>query len=91
MRKAILQRDSFTCRYCGEHPAKTIDHVLAFSRGGKSTYDNLVVSCPACQLEKDNLTLEECGMALLPLHPLAVLYEEFRSARTQWGYWDGTH
>ncbi len=51
----ILERFSYRCALCfadlresGYH----FDHVLAFSRGGATTQDNLQPLCPACNLKK---------------------------------------
>src|SRR5246127_5907128 len=44
-RKNILLRDRNTCQYCGEVFAPgelTLDHVIPRSRGGNSTWENLV-------------------------------------------------
>ena len=47
-RKGIMLRDGHTCQYCGKgmSAAKlTLDHVTPKSRGGKSTWENLVACC----------------------------------------------
>jgi len=55
LRKRILDRDGYRCRYCGSKLAPFhIDHVYPFSKGGESTFDNLVVSCQICNLRKHN-------------------------------------
>jgi len=68
-RKNILLRDRNTCQYCGEvlAPADlTLDHVIPRSRGGSSTWDNLVACCHACNRRKGNRLLSEIDdMALL--------------------------
>ena len=66
-RRNIFLRDSFTCQYCGERPhvrELNLDHVLPKSRGGKSTWDNLVTSCRECNLKKGFKLPDECGMVL---------------------------
>lgn len=50
-RLLILQRDGYTCRYCGRY-GDTIDHVLPKSKGGLSTPQNCVCACSACNLKK---------------------------------------
>ena len=40
----ILERDSHTCQYCGAKDASTIDHVKPVSKGGPSTWGNLVAA-----------------------------------------------
>lgn len=67
-RKNILLRDQNTCMYCGNHfsPSElTLDHVLPRSRGGDSTWDNLVACCKRCNHRKGNKTPEEAGMHLI--------------------------
>lgn len=57
-----------TCSYCG-HKFSTselnLDHVIPQSRGGKKSWDNIVLSCVPCNSHKANRTPEEAGMRLL--------------------------
>jgi 5-methylcytosine-specific restriction endonuclease McrA len=67
-RKNILLRDHSTCQYCGRQHAPsdlTLDHVQPRSRGGESSWDNLVACCKKCNHRKGNRTPEESGMHLL--------------------------
>jgi len=67
-RKNILLRDRNTCQYCGEIlPAAelTLDHVIPRSRGGASTWENLVACCHTCNRKKGNRMLAETEMKLL--------------------------
>jgi 5-methylcytosine-specific restriction endonuclease McrA len=65
-RRNVLRRDRYTCQYCGRQGGDlTVDHVLPKSRGGKSTWENLVAACRACNLKKGDRTPEEAGMRLL--------------------------
>lgn len=60
LRFRVLQRDSFRCCSCGRSPAISpgvelhIDHVIPFSRGGKTALDNLQTLCKECNLGKSN-------------------------------------
>jgi len=60
LRFRVLQRDSFTCRACGRSPAREvgvtleIDHILAWSRGGETTFANLQTLCERCNSGKSN-------------------------------------
>ncbi len=66
-RKNIMLRDHFTCQYCGQTlPASelTMDHVVPRSRGGTSSWENLVACCIACNNRKGNRMPEEAGMKL---------------------------
>ncbi len=66
-RKNILLRDRNTCQFCGRiFPAGelTLDHVMPRSRGGHSTWENLVACCYACNNRKGDRTPEEAGLRL---------------------------
>jgi 5-methylcytosine-specific restriction endonuclease McrA len=66
-RRNIFLRDGFTCQYCGRRPGTrelNLDHVMPRSRGGRSTWENLVTSCRECNLRKGWATPEESGMLL---------------------------
>jgi len=67
----LFLRDQFTCQYCGAQGEMTFDHVLPRSRGGRTTWENVVAACSRCNLKKANLTLRQAGMALncLPRRP----------------------
>ncbi len=67
-RKNILLRDRNTCQYCGVllgSSELTLDHVLPRSRGGLSTWENLVACCHRCNHEKGNRLPAEAGMKLM--------------------------
>jgi len=66
-RKGIILRDAGTCQYCRAKSAPknlTLDHVVPRSKGGESTWENLVACCFACNNRKANRTPQEAGMAL---------------------------
>ncbi len=61
-RKNILLRDRNTCQYCGivlNSGELTLDHVQPRSRGGLSTWENLVACCHNCNRRKGNHLLNE--------------------------------
>jgi 5-methylcytosine-specific restriction endonuclease McrA len=67
-RKNILMRDRYTCQYCHRAvPASelTLDHVVPRSRGGDSSWENLVACCYTCNNKKGSRTPEEAGLKLL--------------------------
>lgn len=71
-KKNILRRDGHTCQYCGRRGERlTVDHVVPRSRGGETTWTNVVTACLRCNLRKGNRTLEEVRMKLIrePAHP----------------------
>lgn len=54
-RKAVLARDSWTCQYCGtQRSGLTVDHVIPRSRGGQSSWENIVAACGPCNRRKGN-------------------------------------
>jgi 5-methylcytosine-specific restriction endonuclease McrA len=67
-RKNILLRDRNSCQYCGvllPSSELTLDHIVPRSRGGQSTWENLVACCHPCNHKKGNHLLHECSMKLL--------------------------
>jgi 5-methylcytosine-specific restriction endonuclease McrA len=66
-RANVYARDGFRCQYCGERKSArdlNYDHVIPRARGGKTTWDNIVTSCYACNDRKGSRTPEEAGMKL---------------------------
>src|ERR1700735_566193 len=71
-RKNILLRDRNSCQYCGVVlPAGelTLDHVIPRSRGGLSTWENLVACCHSCNRRKGNHLLNEISDIKLMREP----------------------
>lgn len=69
MRNFIIKRDGNVCQYCCrliERERITVDHVIPFSRGGKTVLENLVVACKRCNQRKGNLLPHEANMILIP-------------------------
>ena len=67
-RRNIYQRDNFTCQYCGSLLPRyelTIDHVIPRSRGGRSTWANVVLACIQCNAIKGDQLTSECSMHLI--------------------------
>ncbi len=63
-RHNIFKRDGGKCQYCGTSKELTIDHVVPRSKGGKSTWTNLVTACKKCNSRKSDFPLEKVGMKL---------------------------
>ena len=55
----VFLRDRFACQYCGERDDLTFDHIIPRSRGGQTTWHNVVAACSPCNLRKGNLTPDE--------------------------------
>jgi 5-methylcytosine-specific restriction endonuclease McrA len=67
----VFLRDRFSCQYCGSREDLTFDHLLPRSRGGHTTWVNVVAACSACNLRKGNMTPAEAKMwpAQMPFQP----------------------
>ena len=66
-RKNILLRDRYTCQYCGHvfsASELTLDHVMPRSRGGNSSWENLVTSCRRCNNHKGDRLPDEAKMEM---------------------------
>ncbi|MFH1378546.1 MAG: HNH endonuclease [Planctomycetota bacterium] len=69
-RKNIFIRDRNCCQYCGRKVSSselTLDHVVPRSRGGRASWDNIVVACMTCNVKKSNRTPAEANMRLIRL------------------------
>ena len=67
-RKNILLRDRNTCQFCGQVFAAgelTLDHVTPRSRGGLTSWENLVACCHRCNNIKGDRTPEEAELKLV--------------------------
>ena len=58
----VFLRDRFCCQYCGSRDDLTFDHLLPRSRGGHTTWLNVVAACSPCNLRKGSMTPAEARM-----------------------------
>lgn len=77
----VCLRDDFTCQYCSTKlPMSKLnyDHVVPRQKGGKTVWENIVMSCYPCNERKRNRTPNEAGMRLLnvPLKPAVLPMNE---------------
>ncbi|HID77159.1 MAG TPA: HNH endonuclease [Planctomycetaceae bacterium] len=66
-RHSVLARDEHRCQYCGRrYPASqlSMDHVIPRSRGGTTSWDNVVCACLKCNVKKGGRTPQEARMSL---------------------------
>jgi 5-methylcytosine-specific restriction endonuclease McrA len=61
-RRAVFARDSWTCQYCGSRSNLTVDHVIPRSKGGASSWENIVASCAPCNRRKGDRLPRQAGM-----------------------------
>ncbi len=60
----VFLRDGFHCQYCGDINDLTFDHLIPRSRGGRTTWENIVTACGPCNLRKGGRSLRVIGMHL---------------------------
>ncbi len=93
----IYARDAFTCQYCRQQlPSEelTFDHVMPKSRGGVTSWDNIVTCCIDCNSRKANKTPAEAGMQLARQPrkprwlPIVTVDMDIRRVPAEWQpYW----
>lgn len=74
----VFLRDRFTCQYCGRpFPTHdlTFDHVIPRSKGGNTTWGNVVTACSPCNLRKGSRLVRDAGMVLLSRPDQPSTYE----------------
>ena len=67
-RRNIFARDHNRCQYCGSRfPTSelSLDHVIPRSRGGESTWENMVCACTDCNARKGGRLPAEASMTLV--------------------------
>lgn len=70
----VFLRDRFECQYCGNNQDLTFDHVVPRSKGGRTTWDNVVTACAPCNLLKGGKLAKRSGMhPMNPPHKPSVL------------------
>ena len=62
-RRAVFARDDWTCQYCGARSNLTVDHVMPRSKGGSSSWENIVASCAPCNRRKGDRCPVRSGMS----------------------------
>ena len=73
-RRNVFARDGNQCQYCGRgFPTSelSLDHVVPRSRGGITSWENIVCACVACNVRKGGRTPHEASMNLIrqPVKP----------------------
>ena len=94
-RKNVFYRDKFTCQYCGkvgQEKDLTLDHILPRSRGGETSWLNIVTACEPCNIKKADKLLAQTSMQLMkaPYEPLwmSLLTLRLTSQQKQlWSHW----
>lgn len=75
-RRAVFARDGWECQYCGRRGSLTMDHVIPRSKGGDTSWENVVACCAGCNRRKGDRSVSQCGMKLRtrPRAPHATIF-----------------
>lgn len=75
-RRAVFARDGWECQYCGRRGSLTMDHIIPRSKGGATTWENVVACCAGCNRRKGDRPLSQTGMRLRtrPRAPHATIF-----------------
>src|SRR4051812_520919 len=76
-RQNVFARDRGVCQYCLQKVPRhlaTYDHVLPRAQAGKTTWENVIIACVACNQKKGNRTPAQARMHLrtTPTKPKAL-------------------
>ena len=98
----VFLRDKWDCQYCGGHfktSELTFDHVVPKSKGGRTSWDNIVTACRSCNTLKGHKMPHQCQMHPIHKPKQPSIYELQDNGRAfppnflhkSWGdflYWD---
>jgi 5-methylcytosine-specific restriction endonuclease McrA len=76
-KRNVLRRDRFQCQYCGRRDGMlTVDHIVPRTKGGPSTWENMVCACTSCNNKKGEKRPEQVGLKLRsqPKRPSSVRF-----------------
>jgi 5-methylcytosine-specific restriction endonuclease McrA len=88
----VWTRDNGICQYTGKKLSKNegnVDHIIPRSRGGKTNWDNCVLSHKEINAKKANRTPEEAGLKLIkqpaiPKHLPTTFYIKNKHKIKEW-------
>lgn len=88
-RKNIFIRDKYTCQYTGKRMRfkdLTLDHVVPRSKGGKTSWGNIVTCSRDVNMKKGDKTVEEAGLTLLntPKQPDFIEFYPHKVCHESW-------
>ena len=93
-RRNVFARDGNVCQYCGRHfPTSelSLDHVMPRSRGGVTSWENIVCACVACNVSKGGRTPVEARMQLIrqPVKPKRSPLLSIKLGNPKYASWKG--
>lgn len=92
-RRAVFARDGWECQYCGSRAQLTVDHVIPRSKGGTSTWENIVASCAPCNRRKGDALPSRSGGGMFPRreprvpHPQIFIHVASPTIPAAWKQW----
>ena len=95
----MFLRDQFECQYCGDPRDLTFDHIIPRSKGGRTTWENIVTACSPCNLTKGGRMPNQAKMhpRIRPHQPSVIELREngrrfppnyLHESWTDYLYWD---
>ena len=90
-KNTLYTRDRGECQYCSKRISKyesTIDHIIPKSKGGRNTWDNLVLACRECNtVKKRGKLLSETSLQLRkkPIKPTEINFKDIY--KKEFLYW----
>jgi 5-methylcytosine-specific restriction endonuclease McrA len=91
-RRNIFARDANHCQYCGKRfptAELSLDHILPRSRGGETSWSNIVCCCVECNVRKGGRTPNEAHMKLIadPVKPKRSPVVTLRLSSEKYASW----
>jgi 5-methylcytosine-specific restriction endonuclease McrA len=91
-RRNIYARDQNRCQYCGKRFSThelSLDHIVPRSRGGETSWENLVCCCLKCNIRKGGRTPVEAHMKLItkPVQPRRSPVIHFKLSDSKYASW----
>ncbi len=91
-RRNIFARDHNRCQYCGRRFATSelsLDHVIPRSRGGTTSWENMVCACMQCNVRKGGRVPKQAGMKLIvpPRRPHRSPVLTFKLSDSKYASW----
>ncbi len=77
----VFLRDGFTCQYCGCEDDLTFDHLIPRSKGGQTTWDNIITACSPCNLRKGGKLLVDTPLQINRKPWIPTVYDLHNAGR----------